>query len=404
MPPKNVRKPCPDTLFLASGRVLAKAGGRGATILPRPDGICPAPVRQFAGQDGRTGFPWEQAAAPEGMSAMSTDKTQKTAQKTTRSKKSETLEVRIPYETKQAFLTACREDGTTASEVVREGVQSYLDARERPPLAEKRTLLMRIPKPVRHYGPRVAAGSLAAIGLATFAVLPSAAAPDFKAQFSRLDANKDGVLSADEFLGPKDSDDKDGANVVVETRTIHRSGKDAAPAAHTPAGGEMKQEAFTFWLPEELGPGKDADAQHEYKFISHREVHELKDGETAPATKTFTFSIEDMRKKEFDSIDANKDGKVSLEEYRARQTAMLTRGFEILDRDGDKSLNADEYARIVSPPMVRLNADDPDTPEPPSIDIPGMKKASPEQLKAAFVRLDANRDGKLSLQEYLPPS
>ena len=36
-----------------------------------------------------------------------------------KSKKSETLEVRIPYETKQAFLTACREDGTTASEVVR---------------------------------------------------------------------------------------------------------------------------------------------------------------------------------------------------------------------------------------------------------------------------------------------
>ncbi len=47
---------------------------------------------------------------------------------------------------------------------------------------------------------------------------------------------KDGVLSADEFLGPKDTDGKDGANVVVETRTIHRSGKDAAPAAHTPAG------------------------------------------------------------------------------------------------------------------------------------------------------------------------
>ena len=40
----------------------------------------------------------------------------------------------FPHETKQAFLTACREDGTTASEVVREQVQSYLDARERPSL------------------------------------------------------------------------------------------------------------------------------------------------------------------------------------------------------------------------------------------------------------------------------
>ena len=38
------------------------------------------------------------------------------------------------------------------------------------------------------------------------------------------------------------------------------------------------------------------------------------------------------------------------------------------------------------------------------IDIPGMKKATSEQIKAAFTRLDANKDGKLSLQEYLPPS
>ncbi len=41
-----------------------------------------------------------------------------------RMKKSETLEVRIPHETKRAFLIACRDNGTTASEVVRDQVQS----------------------------------------------------------------------------------------------------------------------------------------------------------------------------------------------------------------------------------------------------------------------------------------
>ncbi len=61
-----------------------------------------------------------------------------------------------------------------------------------------------------------------------------------------------------------------------------------------------------------------------------------------------------------------------------------------------------EYAKIVGPQMIKLNADDPDTPEPPQVDIPGMKKPSPEAIKAAFTRLDANKDGKLSLQEYLP--
>lgn len=358
-------------------------------------------MRQFAGQERRTGFPWRQAAAPEGMSTMPTDDTNK---KPIRAKKSETLEVRIPYETKQAFLTACREDGTTASEVVRESVQTYLDERERPPIPEKRKLVMRIPQPVRHYAPRIAAGSIAAIGLATFAALPSAAAPDFRAQFSRLDANKDGVLSPDEFLGPKI--EKDGAdnNVVIETRTITHSGKDAPKMQIKPDG--MKSEAFAFWLPDELGGGKDGakDEQHEYKFISHREVKELKDGEKAPEAKTFTFSVDDMKKQEFDSIDANKDGKVTLDEYKARQTAMLTRGFEILDKSGDKFLSEAEYAKITTPVVIKINSDDPDTPEPPTVDIPGIKKATPEQIKAAFTRLDANKDGKLSLQEYLPPS
>ncbi|MFT3725410.1 MAG: EF-hand domain-containing protein [Hyphomonadaceae bacterium] len=331
---------------------------------------------------------------------MPTDETNK---KPTKAKKSETLEVRIPYETKQAFLTACREDGTTASEVVRESVQTYLDGRERPPIPEKRTLIMKIPQPVRHYAPRIAAGSIAAIGLATFAALPSAAAPDFQAQFSRLDTNKDGVLSPDEFLGPK-FETKPDNNVVIETRTVTHSGKDAPRMQIKPDG--MKSEAFTFWLPDELGGGKDGekDEQHEYKFISHREVKELKDGEQAPEAKTFTFSVDDMKKQEFDSIDANKDGKVTLDEYKARQTAMLTRGFEILDKNGDKSLTEAEYAKIVTPVVIKLNADDPDTPEPPQVDIPGMKKATPEQIKAAFTRLDANKDGKLSLKEYLPPS
>src|SRR5215468_6064011 len=88
-------------------------------------------------------------------------------------KKSETLEVRIPYDTKQAFLSACREDGTTASEVVRERVQTYLDERERPSQPQERPSIMKnvlkfpdlkIPGPVRRYGWRAAVGGAAAVG------------------------------------------------------------------------------------------------------------------------------------------------------------------------------------------------------------------------------------------------
>jgi Ca2+-binding EF-hand superfamily protein len=336
--------------------------------------------------------------------------TNDTGPKPTRAKKSETLEVRIPYDTKQAFLTACREDGTTASEVVRDKVQDYLDARERPSLnEEKRTLVMKLPQPVRRYGLRVAAGSIAAIGLTSMVVLPSAATPDVKAQFSRLDANNDGVLSVEEFLGPSDTGAKGEAhNIVIESRTVtHSDSADVKPEISVSA--DTKRDAFAFWLPEELGGPKDGAAPrqqaHEYKFIGSRDV---KEGEVGgKATRTMSFSLDDIRKDEFAEIDTDKDGKISLQEYQTRQTAMLTRGFDVLDANSDKSLSEEEYARIVAPPTVKMSWSGPDgvdMPEPPKFDIPGMKAVSPEAIKAAFTRLDGNKDGKLSLQEYLPAS
>lgn len=334
--------------------------------------------------------------------------TNDTGPKPNRAKKSETLEVRIPYETKQAFLSACREDGTTASEVVRDKVQDYLDARERPSLnEEKRTLIMKLPQPVRRYGWRAAAGGVAAIGFVSMAALPSAATPDIKAQFGRLDANSDGVLSVEEFLGSRDTGaNAETRNIVIESHVTTRSdSEELKPEISLSA--ETKREAFTFWLPEELGGAKDAAAPHqkahEFKFIGSREVKQGDAGGTA--TRTLSFSLDDIRKDEFAEIDTDKDGKVSLQEYQARQTAMLTRGFEVLDANSDKALSEEEYARIVAPPMAKLNwnlPDGVDMPDLPKVDIPGMKEVPPEAIKAAFTRLDANKDGKLSLQEYLP--
>ena len=327
---------------------------------------------------------------------MPTDKSRDRSQP--RVKKSETLEVRIPYETKQAFLTACREDGTTASEVVRESVQTYLDERERPDPKKERTLIVKLPQPVRRYGVRIAAGSLAAVGLTTFAALPVAAAPDFASIFKSMDANGDGVLTAQEFArtGGKDGGQA-STNSKVTTRTITIDSDDDAPAAAPTRGAtEMKQDAFAFWLPDD----DSSVSTQQVNSVQHREVRIVTDSHDANAVAT-PPSLEDIRADEFKAFDTDKDGKVSLAEFQARHRAMLTRGFEILDSNQDKYLSAMEYAQMSNPPLPHLGGDPPvpDVPVPP-----GGKLMTPEKLQASFAKLDANKDNRLSLQEYLPPA
>lgn len=347
-------------------------------------------------------------------------------QKPQKLKKSETLEVRIPYETKQAFLTACREDGTTASEVVRENIQSYLDERVRPIPQPERSpdmsnvvaFVKNLHPTVRRYGPRVAASGIAALALATFATLPSAAAPDFQSQFKKYDLNGDGVVTLEEFTGKTGGAGKTD-DMTFETRII-RSSKDGKvvieksdkPADLKPM--EMKQEAFSFWLPEELTGGADNPHNTEYRFATSSRINIDTDGpgkdgaganiDMAP----LIISREGMQKREFDGFDADKDGKVSFTEFQARQKAMLTRGFEMLDADNDKVLSPEEYSKIGSPPMPKIAMDkigglDKDNMRHIQI-VSGGPKYSDEQLKAAFTKLDSNKDKKLSLQEYLPPT
>lgn len=101
-------------------------------------------------------------------------------------KKSETLEVRLPHQTKTAFMAQCRGDGQTASESVRGYIETELGS--------------------RHHGARRArlwqAVAAAAAGLALGAVAaPSLArtAPADHAAFERLDQNGDSALSLAEF-------------------------------------------------------------------------------------------------------------------------------------------------------------------------------------------------------------
>jgi hypothetical protein len=104
-------------------------------------------------------------------------------------KKSETLEVRLPYELKSAFMNRCREGGGTASDAVRRFIERDLEAGPKPRRVQLRWWQAML----------IAAGGLAVGAVAA----PSLAqpAPMSKAAFDRLDRNHDGVLSYDEFRG-----------------------------------------------------------------------------------------------------------------------------------------------------------------------------------------------------------
>jgi hypothetical protein len=131
-------------------------------------------------------------------------------------KKTETIEIRIPFATKTAFMAKCRLEGSTASTALRSLIDRHLEDRDDVVVA---------PSPATHLPSfrHLIGGALIAAGLGAVALPalarpvcamgarawrpPSAAdaapqgsgAQDVRARFARMDANGDGVVSFEEF-------------------------------------------------------------------------------------------------------------------------------------------------------------------------------------------------------------
>jgi hypothetical protein len=99
-------------------------------------------------------------------------------------KKSETLEIRIPYPTKQAFMARCQAEGRSASETLRDLIEQRLSPR--PPAREPRRL---------H---QIVAAALIAATVGA-AAAPALARATLASRFEALDANHDGLLTPAEF-------------------------------------------------------------------------------------------------------------------------------------------------------------------------------------------------------------
>ncbi|MEQ3745672.1 MAG: hypothetical protein ABNH53_05480 [Henriciella sp.] len=131
-----------------------------------------------------------------------------------REKKSESLDIRLPYEQKREFMDATRKQGETASEALRRFIAAYTEearlTETSNPVQEIRMTL------ARHRLKTLASATGAAIGVFVISALPSAA--DSTA-FDHLDKNKDGFITVGEILPGEDSDiiaqlDTDGSGGV----------------------------------------------------------------------------------------------------------------------------------------------------------------------------------------------
>jgi len=103
-------------------------------------------------------------------------------------KKSETIEIRLSYDAKSAFVRRCHEDGVSASEAIRTMIDGRMADRD------DRTVVRRAHR-------RTIAAIIAGMVLGAGVAVPALAHGNqtSHAAFDQLDRNHDGVLNYGEF-------------------------------------------------------------------------------------------------------------------------------------------------------------------------------------------------------------
>lgn len=131
-----------------------------------------------------------------------------------REKKSESLDIRLPYQQKQDFMAATKQRGETASQALRHFISTYIEEarlEDQPNKVQEITMTL-----ARHRLKSIATAAGAAIGVFSVTALPSAA--DSTA-FDALDKNNDGLITEGEIAAGHDADiiaklDTDGSGGV----------------------------------------------------------------------------------------------------------------------------------------------------------------------------------------------
>jgi len=255
-------------------------------------------------------------------------------------KKSAMLEIRLPFETKEAFMQRCRSLGLSASEVVRAEIDRFLaqTANAHPQEPSMRIAHIALNLAAK---PQTALFAVALAVGAAYMISPARALPDLRAQFNRFDSNRDGALSADEFQAGMAGDD----HIVIRTERRELPPGAGAPTPERRIVGPVIVPMRDGAPPRELGA---RPPEAEMRWIA---AHE------------------------FGRMDMDGDSNVTLAEFEASHAAMLRASFVTLDSDQDGRIAPAEFVA----------------------GAPGGDAAHAAEMIADF---DTNRDGGVSWEEF----
>lgn len=309
-------------------------------------------------------------------------------------KKSDMLEVRISYEKKRAFLQACRDVGRTASDVVREFIDSYLGrAERRRSSTHEWSIAMTLNSPARR-GLALAAG-VGALGVLSLVVLstPGMAQADLQGAFASIDADGDGRVTAAEFAdrraitaGSAELAIRFGGGCEADTSCyVEEWWILGAPSTRR---ADFAPPAFVggMWIFGAPSPRGAAGAFDRDERVI-RVTRNVADGSVEEDVEFLEDGVEllaEIRQEEFGLADRDSSGAIDLDEFALRYQEIIAEGFSDFDTDGDGRLTAEEY----DPGVLGFSRFVAVFGEPGS------------RSDAGFRRLDRDGDGGLTVEEF----
>ena len=275
------------------------------------------------------------------------------------------------------------------------------------------------------------------LGSSTRAQDQPPAAPDAAQLFEQLDANKDGQLARDEVSPERRrlferllrTADKDGNGTLSKDEFVAGMAANPRPAtgAAAPAGGQPERPRLERLNPDVLfarldrnGDGKitrDELPQERREFLERVLARADRDGDQAITKQELADSLEAISRglrgdggpdggpnadRIFERLDANKDGKLTVDEAPEFLRERFAQLIAEADKNGDKALDKEEFkaggGQVLRRLARRAAGGQPGEPGQPTSERPAVAAAGGRRFGLMGL-LDADHDGKLSASE-----